>query len=126
MGALCDAGQRDDVLAAVAQLRKKPDRLCGDPAAAPRYDGDAEAGAFMAPFVLRCDRPLACQSRARLEAFGPVRTLMAYDGVEDAIEIANRGDGSLVASVFSYDDGRPRAGFRDRALSRPRAGRRSR
>ena len=57
----------------------------------------------MSPVVLRCDRPLTSTARPRVEAFGPVTTLMAYDTVDEAIEIANRGEGSLVASVFSYD-----------------------
>ena len=104
IGALVSRGQRDDVLAAVAQLAQEAQIVYGDPAAAPSVtDGDAVSGAFMAPVVLRCDRPLTSQRVHRVEAFGPVTTLMAYDTVDEAIEIANRGEGSLVASVFSYD-----------------------
>jgi oxepin-CoA hydrolase/3-oxo-5,6-dehydrosuberyl-CoA semialdehyde dehydrogenase len=104
IGALVSRGQRDDVMAAVAQLAQEAQIVYGDPAAAPNVtDGDAKSGAFMAPVVLRCDRPLTSQRVHRVEAFGPVTTLMAYDTLDEAIEITNRGEGSLVASVFSYD-----------------------
>jgi len=104
MGALVSQGQRDDVLAAIAQLTGEAQIVYGDPSAAPNVvDGDARAGAYMAPVVLRCERPLDSQRVHTVEAFGPVTTLMAYDTLDEAIEIANRGEGSLVASVFSYD-----------------------
>jgi oxepin-CoA hydrolase/3-oxo-5,6-dehydrosuberyl-CoA semialdehyde dehydrogenase len=104
MGALVSRGQRDDVLAAVAQLAEEATIVYGDPTAVARVsDGDVSAGAYMAPVVLRCDRPLESQRVHSVEAFGPVTTLMAYDTIDEAIEIANRGEGSLVASVFSYD-----------------------
>jgi oxepin-CoA hydrolase/3-oxo-5,6-dehydrosuberyl-CoA semialdehyde dehydrogenase len=104
MGALVSRAQRDDVRAKIAQLASEAEIVYGDPASAPHVVGtDAEAGAFLAPVVLRCDRPLQAHQVHAVEAFGPVTTLMAYDTLEDAIEIANRGEGSLVASVFSYD-----------------------
>ena len=75
IGALVSRGQRDDVLAAVAQLAQEAQIVYGDPAAAPSVtDGDAVSGAFMAPVVLRCDRPLTSQRVHRVEAFGPVTT----------------------------------------------------
>jgi oxepin-CoA hydrolase/3-oxo-5,6-dehydrosuberyl-CoA semialdehyde dehydrogenase len=104
MGSLVSQGQRDDVRAAVAQLAQEATIVYGDPAAAPAVvDGDVNAGAYMAPVVLRCDRPLTSARVHSVEAFGPVTTLMAYDSIDEAIEIANRGEGSLVASIFSYD-----------------------
>ncbi len=63
IGALVSRGQRDDVLAAVAQLAQEAQIVYGDPGAAPSItDGDATSGAFMAPVVLRCDRPLTSGS----------------------------------------------------------------
>jgi oxepin-CoA hydrolase/3-oxo-5,6-dehydrosuberyl-CoA semialdehyde dehydrogenase len=104
MGALVSQAQRDDVRAAVAELAREATIVYGDPSgAAGVTDGDANAGAYMAPVVLRCDRPLDAARVHSVEAFGPVTTLMAYDTIDEAIEIANRGEGSLVASVFSYD-----------------------
>ncbi|HUA08025.1 MAG TPA: phenylacetic acid degradation bifunctional protein PaaZ [Candidatus Acidoferrales bacterium] len=104
MGALVSRSQREDVLAAVRELAREAQIVYGDLDAPPQLvDADATAGAFLSPIVLRCDRPLAATRVHGIEAFGPVTTLMAYDSIDDAIEIANRGEGSLVASIFSYD-----------------------
>ena len=104
MGALVSCSQRDDVVAAIKQLAQEAVIVYGDLDAPPQViDADAKAGAFLSPVVLRCDRPLHATRVHSVEAFGPVTTLMAYDTLDDAIEIANRGDGSLVASIFSYD-----------------------
>jgi oxepin-CoA hydrolase/3-oxo-5,6-dehydrosuberyl-CoA semialdehyde dehydrogenase len=37
------------------------------------------------------------------EAFGPVVTVLGYDGIDEAIELANLGRGSLVASLVTHD-----------------------
>lgn len=104
MGALVSVAQRDDVLAKVAQLATEAAVVYGDPAAELQVqDADVRAGAFMAPVLLRCERPLESQLVHEVEAFGPVTTLMPYDRVADAVRIANMGEGSLCASVFSYD-----------------------
>ncbi|HTU71285.1 MAG TPA: phenylacetic acid degradation bifunctional protein PaaZ [Candidatus Baltobacteraceae bacterium] len=104
MGALVSRGQRDDVLAAIKELAQEALVVYGDlDAAPPVVDADAQVGAFLSPVVLRCDRPLQFRRVHSVEAFGPVTTLMAYDTLDEAIEIVNRGEGSLVASVFSYD-----------------------
>ena len=106
MGALVSTGQRDDVLAAVRELAQEASIVYGDPSATPNVAGaGSRAGAFMLPVVLRCDHPLRAQRIHSVEAFGPVTTLMPYDTLDEAIEIANRGEGSLVASIFSYDGG---------------------
>src|SRR5581483_1046316 len=75
----------------------------GDPSHVETIGSDDRSGAFMSPVVLRCDAPLKASKVHQVEAFGPVTTLMPYDSIAQAIEIANRGEGSLVASVFSYD-----------------------
>src|SRR5205814_8918182 len=38
-----------------------------------------------------------------VEAFGPVATLMPYNDIADAVRLVNRGNGSLVMSLFTYD-----------------------
>ena len=48
-------------------------------------------------------------SIAREEVFGPVVTVIAHDGDNDAIEIANDSDYGLGGSVFSADEDRARA-----------------
>src|SRR5690606_3019498 len=38
-----------------------------------------------------------------LEAFGPVSTLMAYDDLDQALDLAARGRGSLVTTLVTHD-----------------------
>ena len=103
MGALASIAQREAVRSAVALLRGETETLFGDSEAAPVRGVDTERGAFLTPQLLGCERPLTATRVHDVEAFGPVTTLMAYDGIDDAIELAARGGGSLVASIFSYD-----------------------
>jgi oxepin-CoA hydrolase/3-oxo-5,6-dehydrosuberyl-CoA semialdehyde dehydrogenase len=99
MGALVSQAQRDDVRAKLKQLTADARIVFGDPNASV---GDAK-GAYMQPVLLRCERPWEARAVHDVEAFGPVSTLMPYTDVADAIALANRGEGSLVMSVFSYD-----------------------
>ncbi len=68
---------------------------------AAREDGK---GAFAAPVLLRCDRPMNAEAIHSVEAFGPVATLMPYDSVDDAVELTHKGKGSLVVSLFTNDE----------------------
>ncbi|MFD0683480.1 phenylacetic acid degradation bifunctional protein PaaZ [Actinomadura fibrosa] len=101
MGALASLGQRDEVRKAVEALRASAEVVIGDPAGAPLLDGDPERGAFMTPLVLRA-RPGATEPHD-VEPFGPVATLLPYDGLDEATRLAARGKGSLVASVATHD-----------------------
>ena len=96
MGPLASMDQLEDVRAAVRALSAEADIVIGDPETSPLDDG-----AFMAPCVLVCKDPLTATAPHEVEAFGPVCTLMPYESLEDAIAIANRGSGSLVASIFT-------------------------
>lgn len=60
--------------------------------------------AFVTPTVLVCNTPLMVDEVHRVEAFGPMTTLLPYETEEEAIQIANKADGSLVASLFTADD----------------------
>ena len=104
MGALATREQRAAVLENVARLSNETERLFGDVERAVALDADVAVGAFLPPILLATERPLGVNAPHEIEAFGPVSTLMAYDSVEDAVEIVRRGAGSLVASVFTYDD----------------------
>jgi len=101
MGALVSVSQREDVRAKVAELASDAKVVFGDPNAAPVN----EKGAFLSPVLLRCEKPWDARAVHDVEAFGPVSTLMPYKDAADAIALANRGKGSLVMSVFSYDTG---------------------
>ncbi|MEO0493180.1 MAG: phenylacetic acid degradation bifunctional protein PaaZ [Actinomycetota bacterium] len=98
MGALVGVDQRADVLAAVAGVAADATTVFG-----PELLGvDTERGAFMAPTLLRA-HDAASSAAHVLEPFGPVATLLGYDGLDDAVSLVARGRGSLVASVYSPD-----------------------
>lgn len=61
-------------------------------------------GAFSGAKVLLCHKPMQVDEVHTLEAFGPMTTVMPYKSTHEAIELANRADGSLVGSLFTADD----------------------
>ncbi|GIT91541.1 bifunctional aldehyde dehydrogenase/enoyl-CoA hydratase [Jannaschia pagri] len=98
MGALVSRAQKADVLEKVRTLDAEAERVFGDP------DRFAEApGAFLQPMLFHCADPDAAARLHDTEAFGPVSTVMPYRDMDHAIALANRGQGSLVASVITHD-----------------------
>ena len=63
-------------------------------------DGTAQ-GAFCAPTLLACRKPMDVDSVHTIEAFGPVSTVMAYEDLNEALTLAARGQGSLVATLVT-------------------------
>jgi oxepin-CoA hydrolase/3-oxo-5,6-dehydrosuberyl-CoA semialdehyde dehydrogenase len=105
MGALASAAQQRDVTDRVARLAQDCTIVFGAADGfAPRGEGVA-GGAFFAPTLLRCERPHETASVHEVEAFGPVSTLMPYDDLDDAIALAARGRGSLVATLVTASTG---------------------
>ncbi|MBB6098285.1 oxepin-CoA hydrolase/3-oxo-5,6-dehydrosuberyl-CoA semialdehyde dehydrogenase [Deinobacterium chartae] len=102
MGPLVNAHQRDETVKVVQALCAEAELLLGHERPE-LLGGDWEAGGFMAPTVLYCERPLEASAPHELEAFGPVVTLMPYQGPDEAAELARRGRGSLVASIVSHE-----------------------
>jgi oxepin-CoA hydrolase/3-oxo-5,6-dehydrosuberyl-CoA semialdehyde dehydrogenase len=94
MGPLASLAQRAEVGKAVEALRSSAEVV---------FTGEAPdgPGAFVAPLLLRAD----AQAREPhdVEPFGPVSTVIGYDSVEQAVALAARGSGSLVASVVTHD-----------------------
>ncbi|PRD42827.1 sorbosone dehydrogenase [Phyllobacterium phragmitis] len=62
---------------------------------------DLGSGQFMAPTVLSKVRP--DMAVAREEVFGPVLSVLTFDSIENAIDIANSIDYGLSAGVWSRD-----------------------
>ncbi len=102
MGALASLAQKSDVLAKIAQIGTEAKMICGSLDGFAPVDADADA-AFIPPTLFQCDDPDAAQIIHSVEAFGPVSTILPYHDVAHAAELANRGEGSLVASVFTHD-----------------------
>ncbi|MEX0281542.1 MAG: phenylacetic acid degradation bifunctional protein PaaZ [Arenibacterium sp.] len=104
MGALASAAQKADVMEKLTALAGETVQLSGHTETL-ELVGASPNGAFLAPTLLRCDDPDAAQNVHEMEAFGPVSTLMAYRDLTHASALANRGGGSLVASLVTSDPG---------------------
>lgn len=103
MGPLAHRSQREEVRKAVKALRTSSELVFGDPENVEVVgDADAEAGAFVSPILLRA-QPGAREPHD-VEAFGPVSTVISYDTVAEAVELAARGSGSLVGSLVTHDE----------------------
>ncbi|WP_409192914.1 phenylacetic acid degradation bifunctional protein PaaZ [Bradyrhizobium sp. RDM4] len=103
MGPLVGLAQRSDVLASLSKLRAEAEIVAGDLDDFRPIQADASRGAFLPPILLHCPRPQDVTRVHAIEAFGPVCTVMGYDGLDDAVALANRGGGSLVASIYTHD-----------------------
>ncbi|HTI87490.1 MAG TPA: 3,4-dehydroadipyl-CoA semialdehyde dehydrogenase [Alphaproteobacteria bacterium] len=102
MGPVVSKSQQKAVLEAVAKLKSEAKVVTGD-GALKLVDADADKSCFIAPTLLRCDTPATANVVHDVEPFGPVSTLMPYDNAAQAIQLADRGEGSLVASIFTGD-----------------------
>ncbi|WP_162654743.1 phenylacetic acid degradation bifunctional protein PaaZ [Lentilitoribacter sp. Alg239-R112] len=103
MGALVSNDQKRDVLQKVDIIAKEAERVFGNPNSFEVSGADAAKGAFLPPMLFHCADPNKAERIHDTEAFGPVSTIMGYDNLDHAIQLVNRGQGSLVASVITHD-----------------------
>jgi oxepin-CoA hydrolase/3-oxo-5,6-dehydrosuberyl-CoA semialdehyde dehydrogenase len=103
-GPLASRGQVEDVRRNFEVLKRAAEPVFGDPDRFEVTGADPRKGAFFPAVLLHCPNPLDRTEPHDVEAFGPVNTVMPYESVETAIELARRGRGSLVGSVFTADD----------------------
>lgn len=101
MGALATKLQVERVRANVDLLAQSQDIVFGNPDAFELVGADAKAGAFFPPILFRNENPLQNTACHDIEAFGPVATIMPYKDLDQAIEIAKLGKGSLVSSIVT-------------------------
>ena len=101
MGPLASRDQQRDVEQRLALLKQGADILLGAGTAfQPQGEGVAE-GAFFAPTLLLARDTAVGSPVHEVEAFGPVSTLLPYDDLDEALALAARGRGSLVASLVT-------------------------
>lgn len=102
MGALATLDQREEVRRSLKALMDAGRAVFGDPERVEVVGADAERGAFISPVLLRADDAGRAEPH-EVEAFGPVSTLIPYEGAEQAVELAARGRGSLAGSIVTGD-----------------------
>ena len=104
MGPLVGKSQVEDVRRNVECLREGAELVVGDPASFDLVSGDSSKGAFFPATLLYCNAPFDTDAPHTIEAFGPVNTVMPYRTLDEAIELAKLGRGSLVGSLFTSSD----------------------
>ena len=103
MGPLASRTQVRDVGTATAAIRHAAELVFGGRDALQVVGADAERGAFFPITLLATDKPFTSHEPHDIEAFGPVNTVMPYASVDEAIDLAKLGKGSLVGSLFTAD-----------------------
>jgi oxepin-CoA hydrolase/3-oxo-5,6-dehydrosuberyl-CoA semialdehyde dehydrogenase len=103
MGPLASRTQVRDVGSATEAIRQGAELLFGGRDQMNVVGADAEKGAFFPITLLATDRPFEHREAHDVEAFGPVNTVMPYSSIDDAVELAKLGKGSLVGSLFTAD-----------------------
>ena len=103
MGPLASKAQVRDVSENAAKLLAAGELVFGHLDDFTVVGADREKGAFFPTMLFACDQPFKFTEPHDVEAFGPVNTVMPYDTVDDAIELAKRGRGSLCGSLFTAD-----------------------
>ena len=103
MGALASQTQQEEVRRRVDLLLRSSTLVYGDPDDYQVIGADKSKGAFFTPLVLLNDAPFRNQDTHTVEAFGPVCTILPYRGLQEAIELANMGKGSLVSTIATAD-----------------------
>jgi oxepin-CoA hydrolase/3-oxo-5,6-dehydrosuberyl-CoA semialdehyde dehydrogenase len=108
MGALASQGQRDEIRDRIKDLSTEADVVFGGSDDFDVVDADSKKGAFFMPTLLHCEKPLTASAVHSVEAFGPVSTVLPYDSIDEAIELARMGEGSLAGSIVTNDDNNAR------------------
>lgn len=104
IGPLATADQLADARAGVEKLTAEADIVFGSVETPELVGCDGDAGYFFGPVLLRSKDTAASTVVHEHEVFGPVATLLPWDGdAEEVCELVRRGDGGLVCSVYSND-----------------------
>jgi len=103
MGPVATSAQLRDARAGIELLASESKVVLGGSAPIEGVGAPAGKGYFVAPTLLVQPDPRSAEHVHRHEVFGPVATVMPYDDPASAVEIARRGGGGLVASLYSDD-----------------------
>lgn len=103
MGSLVSRAQFDGVQAGIAALAAHTDVL-HDGRTRPLVDADPDVAACVGPVLLGARDADRASIVHDVEVFGPVATLLPYNDLPHALALAQRGQGSLVTSLYGADD----------------------
>ncbi len=104
MGPLTTASQLEDVRSGIAALAAEGEIVVGGPDPVDAIGVEGNRGYFVQPTLLENSDPTGSTEVHRLEVFGPVATIMPYDGTPaTAADLVRRGRGSLVSSAYGDD-----------------------
>ncbi|MEE8408468.1 MAG: 3,4-dehydroadipyl-CoA semialdehyde dehydrogenase [Myxococcota bacterium] len=104
MGPLATASQLQDVKAGIERIAGDGRFLLGDGGRGSLHGVDSERGYFVSPVLLLADDAAAAAAVHEHEVFGPVATIMPYDGTATAAtELVRLGNGGLVSSIYTDD-----------------------
>jgi oxepin-CoA hydrolase/3-oxo-5,6-dehydrosuberyl-CoA semialdehyde dehydrogenase len=104
MGPLAGRGQVGEVRKSVDAIARSAELVYGNLDDFNVVGADRQRGAFFPTLLFYARQPFASSEPHDVEAFGPVNTVMPYHSVDEAIELAKLGQGSLVGSLFTADD----------------------
>ena len=103
MGALINRQQLDRVRQQLTLLSHETPMVFGDLEGFQTVGATRDKGAFLPPVLLLNEKPFVQKLTHETECFGPVSTLMPYATLDQAIELANMGKGSLVSTICTHD-----------------------
>ena len=103
MGALASKDQHRDVSERVELLARGNEVLFSARDGFNPVGDNVASGAFFSPTLLLCRNAMDNDAVHDVEAFGPVSTLMTYRDIDEALELAARGKGSLVTTLATKD-----------------------
>lgn len=103
MGAIVNRAQLNVVRNRVAAMAEKTPIVYGDLDNFDLIGADKNKGAFLAPILMLNSNPMNNTDSHEVECFGPVSTLMPYTDIDQAVELAKMGKGSLVSTIATSD-----------------------
>lgn len=106
MGPLATSAQLQNVKAGIERLKKCARTVMGDGGRGRLVGVEGDKGYFLSPTLFHAaDAEGAAEVHAH-EVFGPVATIMSYDGTAaQAVRLVRLGGGGLVSSVYTDDAG---------------------
>jgi oxepin-CoA hydrolase/3-oxo-5,6-dehydrosuberyl-CoA semialdehyde dehydrogenase len=104
MGSLAGPKQVVEVRERVEQLLETSQLVYGDLDQITLVEGTNKNGSYMGPILMRENDPFNNKNVHEIEAFGPVSTIMPYKTLDEAIDLAKMGKGSLVCSIATNDN----------------------